>query len=372
MATRIPRDSDDENDASDTEWRSPVGAVSSPATIQTDEDDEASDIAAQFTALMGATATEKMRVKLYRIQPRTGQLEWCDDMTPSQITSIDVMGDIRERWGPGQYEFRLLGPKGPLKRIRQHIAPAPEPRSAGAVAVAAPQNDAIAQALSMIAQTQAAILQALAQPKDNGAEFDRMLRLAEVMRGNAAPAAPAVDQLSMMTKVFDVLKGAKSTMRELNDEAPPEPADPIMAALPKVIDLVTSSQRASAPEPLALVPPASLTQNRATATTISNPAPETPPEPQPETVEQMMLRGEIEDLIDMAKANEPPEKGGERIAERMPDEFLPYLQNRYWFELVAQVFPAVREHETWLRAAKAHADKLFAEAEEDPEGLDAP
>lgn len=359
MATRNTGETGAAGSGDDVEWRSPVTPNTSPATIDDSADDDADDVASRFAAVMGTTPRDVLRVKLYRVQPRTGKLDWCEDMTPQQIEALDVMDDIREKWGAGEFEFRLIGPRGPMKRVRQSIAALPDSPIA---AIQTSPDAGLTQALTMIAQTQNAILQQLAQPKDNGAEFDRMLRFAEVMRGaNPASAAPAVDPLAMMGRIFDTLKGAKATMRELNDEAPTEPADPIMAALPKVLDLVTASQRgASEHGAVSLTPPASLTQNRAT---IAEPV---SAEPQPETIEQMMLRGEIEDLIDMAKRDESPEKGGERIAERMPDEFLPYLQNRYWFELVAQIFPVVREHETWLRKAKAHADAILSEPDEDP------
>lgn len=377
MATRRIRN--DENGATapgdgdgGEEWRVPVAPVTSRETIEGStaalDDDDPDALAERFASLIGQSAGERMIVKLYRVDPRTGRLAWCEDMTPHQIDSVDALDNIRKAWGSGEFEFRLIGSQGIKMRRRQVVAARPDVPALPAPASSHSFSDPLADALARIAEGQAAILQTLARRPDEGSEIRRMTELATLMRTIApAPApSPSVDMVGMMSAMFGLLKDAKATMREISDDVPPEPADPIMASLPKLVDLVSRASSPAPAEPARVIAPASLVENRARhvpepiATEVA-PA----PDPLPETPEQMMLRGEIEDLCDMAKRGEPPEKGGERIAERLPDELLDYMQNRYWFEIVAQLFPIIREHEDWLRKAKAHADIVLSQPDDD-------
>lgn len=357
MATRNPVISDpDDTTPADTR-----AAISSRE--QFSDDDESSAIVDKFRAALASPSADALRIKVYKVNDSTGKLDYCRDMLTGQFNQTDTFERVRAEWGAGEFEFRLIGERGIVSRVRQSIANPLAPASFTPAPAPAPaqSSDALANALQSIAQTQQLIVQLLQAPKtDSGAEFDRMIRFAEVMNRNSAPAQQ-IDQMGMMEKMFGLLKGAKQTMRELNDDAPAsDPVDPLMASIPKALELVSQAIRPQQPAQLSLPP--SLIENRAAQ---HQPAPI--PETATETPEQMMIRGEIEDLIDMAKRGESAEAGGDRIAERLPDELLQYMQNRYWFELVSQMFPGIKEHEQWMRAAHAHAVKALAE-----EGPEAP
>lgn len=73
------------------------------------------------------------------------------------------------------------------------------------------------------------------------------------------------------------------------------------------------------------------------------------------------MRGTLEDLCQLAVDGKPASDGAEFIFQNLPDALIPMMSNRYWFEVIAMKYGFIREHETWLREAKALADKLFAD-----------
>lgn len=361
MATRTPPADDTPPD-----WRVAVGDSAPQAT----DDDEDLSIVEKFRVALGETPTDKARVRLFRIAPESGNLEFCRDMTMGQFLVSDMLERVRGEWGAGEFEFMLIGPRGTLKRARHRIAAPFGPAPVSSPATNAPQNDALAQALTMIAQGQAAILQAINQRPDPREEMKAQLEMLAAMRAAfqpaAAPAAPAVDPMAMFSQVVGMIRESKKTIAEFADDEREE-KDPLGAAIPKLIDTASALVlKANAPQPVPMIAtPASLSMPR------ENPAPE--PIPQPEVSESetdmtnpamLLLRGYVDDLLDLIARNEAPEKGGEYIAENIPEEFDAYLTNRYWFEFIAANFPQLAQHEAWIRAAKAHADKLMSEPEE--------
>lgn len=361
MATRTPPADDTPPD-----WRVAVGDSAPQAT----EDDDDLSIVEKFRVALGETPTDKARVRLFRIAPESGNLEFCRDMTMGQFLVSDMLERVRGEWGAGEFEFMLIGPRGTLKRARHRIAAPFGPAPVSSPATNAPQNDALAQALMMLAQGQQSIVEALTRRPDPREEMKAQLEMLAAMRAAfqpaAAPAAPAVDPMSMFSQVVGMIRESKKTIAEFADDEREE-KDPLGAAIPKLIDTASALVlKANAPQPVPMIAaPASLSMPR------ENPAPE--PIPQPEVSESetdmtnpamLLLRGYVDDLLDMIARNEPPEKGGEYIAENIPEEFDAYLTNRYWFEFIAANFPQLAQHETWVRAAKAHADKLMSEPEE--------
>ena len=366
-------------DVSGQPWGVNVSArVTQSNPIDDADADDADAVVSRFNAALASPSADRMRIRVYKSNNENGKLDFCREMLPTQFQAPDMFERLRKEWGAGEFEFRLIGDAGIVRRIRQSIAAPLAPLDQPAAL--APQSDAIAQALMMLAQNQNAILQALTQRPDPRAEMMQNLEQLRLMREIFAPAhapvAPAapVDQLAMVDKVFAMVANAKRAVRELNDDEPP--TDPLGASLPKLIDAASALVLQNNRPPAAVAPivePASLTHNRATAaqhpqhdqTHAALPV----AEPLPINMEDpsmLLIRGAVEDLIDMAKRGDSPEKGGEYIADKVPDELLEYMDNRYWFEFVVNLFPALRDHEAWVRAAKAHADTLFTDEPESP------
>lgn len=369
MATRMTREQAAQAAASELEAieTQPTGVVVSlPDTNALDED--AQEVADRFDAALASPESERMTVKIYRVSESTGKLEYAQDLTRHQFDRPDMLDTIRRTWGAGEYEFRLIGSKGIIARRRQSVAqplgPIPETATA-------PGSDALAMVLQTIAQGQQRLLEALQSRPDPMAQMTSMLGLAKLMREAfsqpPAPAAPASDPLSMVREVMSVIKETRNAVKEIAEEEAAPPADPLAAIVPQALQALTSltqSQGANnqpvqplapiqIPQPVNIPPPNNMQQ---TTEHQANPAPQVQ-----ETPEQMMIRGCIEDLCDMAARNDPIEKGGEYIADKVPDELLSYMDNRYWFELVAGAYPIVKAHEDWIRKAKAHADTLLRE-----------
>lgn len=362
-----------EDDATPGTWGVPVsGRGTNPIDAIDDADEAETDaVVGRFVAALSSPSADRMRIKVYKANESSGKLDYCRDMMPAQFQASDTFERIREEWGAGEFEFRLIGDQGIVRRIRQSIA---NPIGRGTASpTPAPQNEGIAQALAMLAQSQTAILQALQQRPDPQVAMMQSMQMMKMMREIVAPAAappaPTVDPMTMFSQVVGMIRESKKTIQEFTEDEREE-KDPLAATLPKLVEAASALvlQNNRAPQVAAPVQlPASVTHNRATDATPA--APVAPVESVPaidsnaidmNDPAMLMIRGAIEDLIDMAKRGESPEKGGEYIADKVPDELLDYMDNRYWFEVVVQLFPALREHETWVRAAKAHADTLFA------------
>ena len=180
MATRTPPPDD-----APADWRVAVGDTSP----QTADDDEDLSIVEKFRVALGETPTDKARVRLFRIAPDSGNMEFCRDMQMQQFLVADMLERVRGEWGAGEFEFMLIGPRGTLKRARHYIAAPFGPAPISSPATNAPQNDALAQALTMIAQGQAAILQAINQRPDPREEMKAQLEMLAAMRATHAASA---------------------------------------------------------------------------------------------------------------------------------------------------------------------------------------
>lgn len=349
-------------------WGVPVSTRATNAdAIDADDDDATESLISQFVGALSEPAADRLRVKVYRINDVSGKLEYCRDMLPGQFKAPDMLERLRVDWGPGEYEFRLIGSAGIMKRLRQSVANPLGP--VAAIAAPAQSSDAMAQALAMLAQGQNAIIEALNRRPDPREEMRANLEMLALMRNAfapaAAPAAPALDPMAMFSQVVGMIRESKKTIAEFADDEREE-KDPLGAAIPKLIETASALVlKANAPQPMpTIAAPASLSTPR-----------ENPEEviPQSDVTEEtadmtnpamLLLRGYVDDLLDMIARNETPEKGGEYIAQNIPEEFDAYLTNRYWFEFIAANFPQLTQHEAWVRAAKAHADKLMSDPEE--------
>lgn len=327
--------------------------------------------------LLDENADTKVHLKLYRLAdgPRK-KFGWCADYSPDDYQQ-GGLAMIRNEWGPGEYQLRLMSSRGLAKVLPILIEPdSTKPRENPAPQPA--QNSELGQVLTMLAQGQQRILEALSDKPNPMDQMTQMIALAGAMRqafAPAAPASPASDPMAMVTQVFGMVREAKSAVKELvDDDRPgPDPSDP-MSMVGQLLPMITQAignqqQPQQQPQPIypmqPLQVPASV--DRASQVQANNehemPAPVAAnpiQQPEPETVENLILRGLIEDLIQLAIDGKPPADGGAFIYEKLPDELIDFMGQRYWFEMIAIRFPIIKPHEKWLREAKTAADALFA------------
>jgi len=370
MATRISAaqmSPDDDGEGMTAAHAIPISSsVTIPPASEPEETEET--VIDRLRALMQQSPAERIKVKCYRA--RNGSLEWCDDFTPEEFEDGDLKM-IRDRHGPGKYEFRLMTSKGIARRIQVHIAPNADP-----IAPAPSSNSELSQVLALLTQGQQRMLEALTQRPDPMESMQQTLALVASMREafgmNAQPPAHQ-NPMAMLKEVLEAAREVKATAHELGADDKPgaDPSDP-MAMLPGIVDLVKTAMQQQAPQhaPQMLQPlqlPHSVQTNAAHTPLppIDPPEPShTHAQPEPETVETLIVKGLLEDLVQLAVDGMPASDGGAFIFEKLPDELIEMMGHRYWFEIVSMKFALVKPHEKWLREAKAEADKLFAAADE--------
>lgn len=327
------------------------------------------------------TENDPMRVRLRLFRLSDGPKKpyaWLEDYTPQEYET-GGLAMIRDKWGAGDYQLRLMGPRGLTKVLPILIEADPLKKDAPQVVQTAPQNSELAQVLAMLAGGQQKILEALTVKPDPMADMQRMLTMATMMREAFAPhqsvaAAPPQNQMAMLKEVLELSREVKATARELagdDDKPAADPSDP-MSMLPGIIDLVktavSSNQPPQAMQPALPLPPITVPnsvirheqQNPAQEIASEQPAQPTP-QSEDEMIAELAIRGLLEDLCQLAADGKPASEGGEFIYEKLPDQMIEHMQQRYWFEMVALKFPFVKPHEKWLREAKAEADKIFAD-----------
>lgn len=339
-----------------------------------EEDDHGIDAVDRVRALL-ADSGDGVYIKAYRRDPSTGKLDWCDDYQPDQF-EIGGLGMVRKTHGPGEYEMRVINRKGIGAKVRLRIA-------APIVAdnpVALRGESEISQLARMVADSNQRIIEALSARPDPVQNMQQAIAMIVSMREvlappvAAAPAAPAVSMLDMVTQFAGAMRQMQAVSKELN---PPEAAatdsESPLALFGEVVGLVRETMGRSSPAPALPAPsfppimiPGSLGQ--ASEVVPVQPAPIAPAAaptaaPTEESVEMMVLQGTLDALLELAKKGEPIEKGGEFIADNMPEQLLRFLVLPNWFAILCKFAPRAREYEEWLGKAKAHADKLFEEAE---------
>jgi hypothetical protein len=370
MARRTNQPETLDNDDTDTDTRAagvPVSYhVTNPPNLDSD-DEPALDVVERLRLELQGEGGDRSKVKVYRI-PERGDRELCRDYSGQEIADggTDV---IRHEWGPGVYELVIYGSKGIAARSRIRFA-------APLVTLPAPGSSSgnggdLASALRALVEMQGQTLRAIQTMQPQQAPQSRAEMLAEMaaLKNLFTPAAPAsADPMAMFSSVLGVFREMKGAAQEIVGDATPEPADPLAASLPKLIDLAgklmpAGGLQGAAPAappvtmsegvPLVQLPPAT-----AAAVAPSHPAPAAPTDEDDDTV---IVRGLIAQLVKMARTGASVENGGEFIADNLPDDLLNLMDHPQWWDFVVQAFPQLAPHETWMKAAKAHADKLLTE-----------
>lgn len=364
------------------EWRAPAGPAANALTAPDleDLDDEGEDAAERIRQML-ATSGGDVRVKVYRTDPRTARLQWCCDLHPREFET-GGLDEIRAAWGAGDFEVRVIGPKGIMGRSRFSIAKQENPTQLATAQVATTVDPTLAAILGKMAESQAVMMELVKSIAEKpapdptasmSAALGLMKDMREAMGLNAPPppAPPVSDPATMLGTLVNAFKTMKEAASEFG--AKPEPEDSLTGLAGKVIEMVGPQLGQALPQLLqggapsqplpTIVAPASLSA----APVASNPVNETAPEPDmPTPIEVLVLRGTLQGLIEQARADGPTEKGGEFIADKLPQEMLPYLDLPNWSEVLQAAavhigVPIPVECLPWIDRARQHALKLLSE-----------
>lgn len=363
------------------QWQQPAGTVlqlAQPPEDEPDEPDIPQTAADRIAAMLqGATGDERARVKLYRI-PSPGKFEWCEDYSPEDF---ERGGEalIRSKWGAGEYMVRLYGTTiskagnmGYGVRAADTIRIAADSNSPNPVA-AMPAG--IAQAIEAMAANQRQMLEAMnSRPAaDPQAQMMQMLSMMKLMREAMGGDSPRRER-GLIDQLAD-LKALRDMAGELANGEKPEPADPLTAALPGLLELIKGAQR---PAPDAGPMPAVMLPADMTAPAFAQPQ-ETPAMPTVTDPGQALalLQKKLKTIMALAAANVDPEEGATILYEHLPDELVDVLRAPNWFESLQQFAPEAAPHREWLDKARGvflgwidngHPDD--AEPEDDPANPD--
>lgn len=352
----------------DGEWRAVVPAARAGGAV-VEGDELETDPGERIAMLIRDSGSDsEASVRVYKRIPNSVKYSWCVNYTATEFQGGDL-GMIRDQWGPGEYSLRVYGRGGLLARedvtIAHQVSAAP-----AVVASAQPQSDQFTRAIEAIAQGQAALMQALTTRPDPTQQMQQTLTLMVQMREamglnqNPAPAAAAVSPTAVLKEVIEAVRSMKEISEEINPKAA-DPENPLSLAGPLLEVIKTAMvQRSGANETVApLSLPHSLQH-----------APESNPVPAPAQTHQteneqmgiMLLRGALQGLLQLKERGEPATAGGQYIAEKLPDELLPYLDLPNWFDIARNFAPELAPHEAWVREATAEAIRILSDNPADP------
>ena len=288
---------------------------------------------------------------------------------------------IREEWGAGAYQLRVIGRKGLIARIAVNIA---EMVNRNPPAAQPAQNSELAAVLSQLAQSQQAILQALTQRPDPQAEMLRQLEMMRVMRDVFAPppaAAPAaLPPPRTLTEQLAEMANARKMIAEIagDDGEKKDSTDP-MAMLPDILGIVRGAmagqqQAPQAPQPAYQAAPQQLAApNPAPQPAGAAHAPEAEdhlPEPEAEEMNAFtlqMVRMTLDRAVAMSQAGKTPAEIAEFLEPLLPDAFIPFLDTPDWWTALCNLAPKIAPHQALFAAVKPELEKLLdADDSDDP------
>lgn len=346
------------------QWQQPAGTVLQLAQPPDDDDgepDQPLTAADRVQALLqGAVGDAKAVVKLYKITDK-GKYGWCRDYTPEDFEASG-MDTIRASWGPGEFVVRLYGTvtnkhggEGYGVRAHEQLTILEDRSAAGPAAL----PSGLSETLNAMAATQARLLEALTTrpPAPNPTEqmremFTLMGLMRTAMGGDAAPRR----ERGLIEQLAD-LKALRDMAGELANGEKPEPADPLTAALPGLIELIKGAQvqRAGGVDPAqppampavsmpSTFTPATMPQENPAVPTVTDPA-----------QALALIQRKLKTIMALAAANVDPEEGASIVYEHLPDELIDMLRADAWFENLCQFAPEAAPHREWLDKARVIA-----------------
>lgn len=359
------------------DWRQQIGTQAGQLIVADDDDtpDEPLTAADRVAAMLADVAGDaRAKVKLYRLGS-DGKMVWCDDMTPEQFET-GGLPSIRNRWGAGDYVLALYGttpgkagsPNGFGLITRQTVSIAPD-LTAPADTPAA--HSGLSQVLATIAEGQRAMLEALTRRPETQADplqqMGVMLGLMTQMRQAMGGDAPR-EKSRGVVELLNELKALKDLGGELiGGGEKSEPADPLTAMLPEVIQLVKAATAGQPQAPQLPAPPVNLPPSMAATT------PETETVPVINDPQQLIaaLQKHLRTLVKLAAANVDHDIGANIVYENLPDDLLEGMRSEAWFNLLSSFEPAVAPHREWFDKVRVMALDWIDnghpdDAEEDP------
>ena len=334
------------------------------------------DVAPEETAtdrvasmLSGIAPDERAEVKLYLV---TGpnKFEWADDF---DVPTFEAGGYkmIRERFGAGTYQIRLYATHPEhgrfVIRAKENVTILPVKDSQGAAPAQSGANGELAQMVRALAESQQRMFDALASrpvvdQKANMREMLETMALMKTVMGSDKPASGLAEQLALIREL-------KGVAQEFGD-APPPPEPSLTSMLPDVLKLVqTGMSQNRSPAPVAAyAAPMVQPQARAVSSPVTqNPvttqaAPFAPPIPNNE--QELMiaeLNKKLAELVSMAEANAPIERGADLVYEFLPDEIIEIMRRDDWLEMVGKFAPKLLDYAQWTTGVRNAALAIFDE-----------
>lgn len=281
-------------------------------------------------------------VKVYRM--RDGQKDaYCAQYTADEFEDQNLEL-IRAHFGPGKYRIKIYGtseqqPKYSLRlnevvEIEGSLVPLKQTENAGGM-------------------SQAALIQMLQTRNENPIQqnpmnqmkemLQMMVLMKQVMGGDHQPKS----SVSELVQAIRELKGAQELI------APESSGDGGMMGMAKdIIGLVAQNQQVQQQQPPAQIPYIAVPQ-QPVPTLPENPAFQQNPIEQPETTDdpdmnKFLMKTMIGAIIKQAEQNKPVEPIAADLYLKLPDEALDMIESVMWFDLLAELHPGVRAHETWF------------------------
>lgn len=341
---------------------------------------ETASLADRLRQVLETYPDTNIRVRVNRTRADK-KLDWLDDFAPDDFLTGEDLRIIRDRWGGGTYDIRLLGmPSGGFRYV-VNIAGEPKTPTQETTAAAPVQQQAIPngieQLIAGMAESNAALLKAVTAKPDIGETILKYMPLLALAKEaiaplleralKPAPVAPAPspsDPVEQLGNMIALMRGFKSAAKEINDEAPD--ADPMLSmvkeALPTVLQAL-QQQRMPQAQPIQPIQPIQMPQEMAQQPIA---APVESEQPKQVSAAQMMLYGTLDAILQKADAKESPESAADFILRSLPDEMIDQLLRMAnlpnWVELVAQMAPQygvrLSAHCEWLHATAKAAQKL--------------
>jgi hypothetical protein len=357
------------------DWRVQLKPAAGLPVVDADLDDELpfeeTAVDRVFSVLETARSAERATVKLYRIT-KPGAFSWCDDYTVDEFES-GGFAMIREKWGAGEYEIRLYairpadGRFGVMAKPRITIEASNDPAKNPIVPAAPAVDPAMREMLAQMANTQAAMLQALTNRPDPMANMQQMLALAASFKQAFGDSSPRPQ--NTISEIMGAIREMKAVAEEISPPKAEDSPDSPWKMLPGVLDLVgkfapqfQGQQAPALPAPETGFPGVTLPQSfDVPATPQENPAPVSLPVAAPSTdipsdeemnaLQVVLMRGYLAKLCAMS-ATGNVEDGAQFAIDKLPDEAIEVLENPAWFEALSGFYPGAAPHRAWLTAVR--------------------
>jgi hypothetical protein len=314
-----------------------------------DEDETATDRVARM--LQTASGDDRAKLIVYRVIG-PNKYAWCCEYSVADFEAGSY-GLLRRDWGSGEYQIRLYATKPGTNyfgvRAKENVTI--EKGLQEPTQHVSQQSNELAQMLGAMAETQNRMLQALTEkpaPVDPMANMAQMFSMLKLMK-EAMPETPKQEK-SSIAEIMEAVREMRAVSAELVPEKD-EVSDPLMAAIPGMLELIKNAQGAQQPQqpqvptvfhPVSLPASVAPTEPRAAVPTEPGAAP-TAEDAATQSIAEM-----LQQLVNLARMNVSAETASEMVYEAAPDEVFMLLRAPGWFDALPTILPAVTEHRAWF------------------------